>query len=254
MANTINGAIDTISSRHRHLWFLTLAYSMVIVTANWFDPRLITIFNLDTDAGTIIFPLTYLLSDVITEVYGYKLARRAIWCGFLFNLLFIFYGQIITHMPSPSYAVHNAKFDSLFSTNVRIIAASAISYFSSEPLNCFLMAKLKIKTLGKYMGIRFVLSTVLAAGVDSMSFSVLAFYGTISNHNLVRLALMMWFIKVIIEIAMLPISIRLAKKLKRIERLDIYDDATEFSIFKSDIDYNEADNLYDVHKDEKTPT
>src|SRR5262245_18687209 len=100
------------------LWFLTLTYAMVIELTNWFDPRLINI-GLDTDAGTLIFPLTFLLSDLITEVYGYKYARRAIWCGFLFNALFIIYGQIVIHMPSPSYPTNNDMFDTLLTTNIR---------------------------------------------------------------------------------------------------------------------------------------
>src|SRR5260221_13755082 len=112
-----------------YLWFLTLSYSMVMALANWFDPRLITLFGLTTDAGTLIFPLTFLLSDLITEVYGYKQARRAIWCGFLFNAIFILYGQLVIHMPSPDYPTHNDSFDTLLAMNVRIIIASRISYF-----------------------------------------------------------------------------------------------------------------------------
>src|SRR5579883_2959033 len=117
-----------------YLWFLTLSYTMVILLANWFDPRLIKIFNLTTDAGTLIFPLTFLLSDLITEVYGYKHARRAIWCGFFFNAIFIAYGQLIIHLPSPDFAANNAMFDTLLAMNVRILLASAISYLVAEPL------------------------------------------------------------------------------------------------------------------------
>lgn len=122
--------------------------------ANWFDIRLIRIGNLVTDAGTIIFPLTFLLSDLITEVYGYKNARRAIWCGFLFNALFIAYGQIITHLPSPHYANLNKSFDTLLTMNARIIIASTISYFCAEPLNSFIMSKLKIFMQGHKMALR----------------------------------------------------------------------------------------------------
>ncbi|MCP4473217.1 MAG: queuosine precursor transporter [Gammaproteobacteria bacterium] len=202
----------------------------VIVLANWFDPRLIRIFGLDTDAGTIIFPLTFLLSDLITEVYGYKYARRAIWCGFLFNILFIIYGQIVIHMPSPHYQTNNKMFDSLLLADTRIILASSISYFSSEPLNSFVMAKLKIKMKGRYMGIRFILSTFLASGTDSVIFSIIAFYGTINYKNLIYLILTMWLIKVMIELIGLPFSIRISKKLKISEKMDIYDKRTKFNM------------------------
>src|SRR5580698_9806122 len=129
----------------RYLWFLTLSYCMIIVLVNLFDGRLVHLFSLDTDAGTLIFPLTFLLSDLITEVYGYQQARRAIWCGFLFNLIFILYGQIVIHLPSPDYAIiNNNKFDEIMAMNIRIIIASMLSYLCSEPLNSFIMAKLKI--------------------------------------------------------------------------------------------------------------
>ena len=228
----------------KYLWFLILSYAMVIVLANWFDARLIHIFGLDTDAGTLIFPLTFLLSDLITEVYGYKQARRAIWCGFLFNAVFLIYGQIVIHLPGPSYATQNALFDTLLATSTRIIFASTISYFISEPANAFIMAKLKLKMHGKYLALRFVLSTAVASGFDSAIFGTLAFYGTMSNTNLIALILTMWFFKVLVEIIGLPLSIRLTHKLKKAEQLDIYDKNTKFNIFKLNANYTIGDNEF----------
>lgn len=235
---------DIIQLKPNLLWFLTLTYAMIIILANWFDPRLIKIFGLTTDAGTLIFPFTFLLSDLITEVYGYKYARRAIWCGLLFNFVFIGYGQLVIHMPSPDYPTNNALFDTLLTFNTRIIIASAISYLASEPLNSYVMAKLKIKMHGRYIGIRFLSSTIVAAGIDSLIFSIIAFYGMMSNINLIYLILSMWLIKVVIEIIGLPISIRLANKLKQKEKLDIYDTNTDFNLFTLDTNYSNSDNEY----------
>ncbi len=226
----------------RYLGFLTLCYTMAIVFANWFDPRLIHIFGLNTDAGTLIFPLTFLLSDLITEVYGYKHARRAIWAGFLFNALFILYGQLVVHLPSPNYPTHNAQFDILLAVNVRIIFASTISYIISEPLNAYWLACLKIKTKGRLMGLRFVASTLLASGVDSVVFGTIAFYGMMSNHNLIMLILTMWLIKVGIEIIGLPFSTKAAKALKQAESLDTYDRSTNFNLFSLDATYSDKDS------------
>jgi len=229
----------------RFLWFLVLSYSMAMVLANWFDARLIRVFFLNTDAGTLIFPLTFLLSDLITEVYGYQQARRAIWCGFLFNLVFILYGQIVIHLPSPDYAViSNNKFDEILSMNIRIIIASAISYLCAEPLNSFIMAKLKIQFSGHRLALRFVASTFIASGVDSIIFGVIAFSGLMSNKNLFLLILTMWCLKVTIEVIGLPVSLYLTNKLKEIERLDIYDKKTNFTLFSLHVDYTKKDNLY----------
>ena len=237
-----------VQPQQNYLWFLTLTYVMVIVLANWFDPRLINIIGFDTDAGTLIFPFTFLLSDLITEVYGFKYARRAIWCGFLFNALFIIYGQVVIHMPSPHYSTNNEMFDAILATNIRIILASGISYLISEPLNSLIMAKLKIKMHGCYLGIRFISSTIVASGSDSLIFGVIAFYGTMNNMNLFSLILTMWLIKLIIEVLGLPISIRLSKKLKESEHLDIYDKRTNFNIFSLETNYLDQDNEYFKNK------
>ncbi len=226
------------------LWFLTLCYAMILVAANWFDARLVQLFGFTTDAGTLIFPFTFLLSDLITEIYGFKHARRAIWLGLMFALCIVIYGQIVIHLPGPDYASQNAVFDSLVSINTRIIAASIISYLCAEPLNSFLMAKLKIKFQGRWMGSRFILSTFIASGVDSFLFGTLAFYATMTESQLLDLILTMWFFKVFIELCMLPISTRLAQSIKDKERMDIYDIQTQFNIFNFDVSYENKQNFY----------
>lgn len=232
------------TSQLRYLGFLTLSYTVVILLANWFDSRLIKVFGLNTDAGTLIFPLTFLLSDLITEVYGFKRARRAIWCGLLFNFIFILYGQLVIHLPSPDYPTNNAMFDTIMGMNLRIVIASTISYLTSEPLNSVILAKLKIRAQGRYMSVRFVFSTLIASGVDSTLFSVIAFYGLMSTADLASLILTMWFIKIAIEIIGLPISIKLANTLKKVEQLDIYDRNTDFTLFKLEDSYARSANEY----------
>jgi hypothetical protein len=241
------------------LWFLVLSYSMVIVLANWFDVRLIRLFSFDTDAGTLIFPLTFLLADLITEVYGYQQARRAIWCGFLFNLIFILYGQIVIHLPSPDYALmSNNKFDEIQSMNIRVIIASAISYLCAEPLNSLVMAKLKIRYLGNKLAIRFIASTCIASGVDSFIFGTIAFSGLMNYSHLLHFITHMWLLKIIIEVMGLPMSLHLTKQLKQKEHLDIYDTKTNFNLFRLDVDYTEQNNQYETmpllsHPVEATP-
>ena len=230
----------------KYLWFLVLSYSMVIVLANWFDVRMIRIFSLDTDAGTLIFPLTFLLSDLITEVYGYQQARRAIWCGFLFNVVFILYGQLIIHLPSPDYAlISNNKFDEILTMNIRIIIASAISYLCAEPLNSLVMAKLKIHYLGNKLAMRFIASTCIASAVDSFIFGTIAFSGLMNNKYLMQFIANMWILKVLIEIAGLPISLYLTRLFKQKEQLDIYDIKTNFNLFKLNVTYTKKDNYYE---------
>lgn len=226
------------------LWLLMLSYTMVVVIANWFDPRLIQVFNLDTDAGTLISPVNFLLSGLITEVYGYKHARRTIWCGFLFNVIFIIFGQLITHMPSPAFPTNNALFDTLLATNARIILAFTISYLSSEPLNAYFMAKLKIRTKGRHIGIRLISSTIVTSGIDSAIFNIITFYGSMNNHKLANLIITMWLIRIIISILWLHSALNLTRKLKVIEQLDISDKRTKFNLFSLKVNYAISDNNY----------
>lgn len=229
----------------KFLWFLQVSYVSVILLANWFDIRIIEIGPIATDAGTLIFPFTFLLSDLITEVYGYKFARRAIWTGLAFNFIFMIYGQIIIHFPSPDYAVAaNAKFDSLMSSNIRIIIASTVSYLLSEPINSYIMAKLKIRTRGRFMSFRFVVSTFVASFFDSFVFGTIAFYGIIPGFELIKFNAAMWFIKVAVEVFGLIFSLKLAMKLKKFEGLDMYDTRTNFSIFKWEAVYTADANMY----------
>jgi queuosine precursor transporter len=240
----MNIAVSPENHQPKHLWFLMLSYCMVIVLANWFDPRLVHIFGFDTDAGTIIFPLTFLLSNLITEVYGYKQARRAIWTGFLFNGIFILYSQIVIHLPSPSYPTNNDLFLKILHADTRIIVASCVSYFFSEPTNSFIMAKLKLWTKGRHLSFRFVTSTIFAAAIDSFIFGCLAFYGVMSNYNLSWLVFYMWLVKVSVEIFGLSISIPLSNYFKKLEKMDIYDINTNFNVFKLDAYYTKQENLF----------
>lgn len=245
-----------INIHPKYLWFLMLAYPMAISFANWFDWRLVSIFGIVTDAGTPIFTLTFLISCLITEVYGYKHARRVIWCGFLFDLFFVVYGQIIVHLPTPSIVVRlpnldfltsNTMFDTIMTFNSRIIIASSISYLCAEPLNSFIMAKMKIFTNGRVMWGRFVFSSISSTALDSLFFSAMAFYGTMSNRNLIEFIIMMWSLKIIIVFIGLPFTISLANKLKKVESLDIYDKKTTFNIFKLETVYESASNEYGQH-------
>ncbi len=239
-----NDKVILHTSAPNFLWFLTLSYAMFISISNWFDARLIQLFHLALSPGILVFPLTYLISDLITEVYGYKHARRAIWAAFLFNVIFLVYGQVLIHLPSPSFAVDNSAFDKILTANVWIIAGSFAAYFCSEPLNSYIVAKLKIKCQGKWMGLRFLTSTVFAAAIDSIIFISIAFGTTYSIGHLLELMLNIWLVKVVIELLGLPFSIRCAKILKQKEGLDIYDIKTNFSLWHLEANYEKQNNFY----------
>ena len=236
------------NSAPKYLWFLILSYSMVIAISNWFDSRLVLLFGLPISPGALSFPLTFLISDIITEVYGYKNARKAIWAAFLFNVLFIAYGQMIIHMPSPSFSTLNEAYSQILSLNTRIVVASFLSYLISEPINAYLVAKLKLVLKGQFMGFRFITSTLVASGIDSVFFGMIAFYGVFSHEHLFSLIINIWLVKSAVEIIGLPISTRVCKYIKNKEQMDIYDDNTRFTPFSMDTKYSRTSNKFNQSK------
>jgi uncharacterized integral membrane protein (TIGR00697 family) len=212
--------------------------------SNWYDSRIIEVFGISVTPGTLVYSITFLLSNVITEVYGFKSARKAIWMALLFNVIFLAYGILVLNLPTPEGLNYNYSFDSFLRMNTRIITASFISYLISEPINSFLIAKFKLKTKGKYLGIRFISSVLISGVIDSLLFIIIAFYGTLSNAKIISLILHIWAVKTVVEIMLLPLSINIAKNLKISEQLDIYDSNTTFTMLSLNSDYVTSNNQF----------
>lgn len=232
----------------KYLWFLILSYSMTLAMtlamSNWYDSRIVEVFGVSITPGSLVYSITFLLSNVITEVYGFKNARKAILTAFLFNVMFIIYGGIVLSLPTPLNMNHNPSFDSFLMVNLRIIVASFISYLISEPTNAYIVSKLKTIQEGKYIGIRFIASTLISGALDSILFIVIAFYHTMADSQLISLIFHIWMVKTVIEILGLPLSINVARKLKETEKLDIFDTTTQFTMFSLSSGYSKSDNKY----------
>lgn len=192
------------------------------------------------NAGLLIFPINFLLSNLITEVYGYKHARRAVWCGFFFNLLFIVYGQAVIYMPGPNYSIHNPLFDKLITTYLKDALISVTSYFTIEPLNLFFSAKSKIYMNGYLMKLRFILATSLSITMVGIIFSLVKFHDSIFYIKLLP-ALFFTGITIIVSS---PIVVYFAKKIKKIEQIDIYDTNTKFNMFCFEVNYTAENNKF----------
>lgn len=231
---------DVISLNPRFLWFVMLAYSMLSLLSNWFIVCTISLGWLILNAGLLIFPINFLLSNLITEVYGYKHARRAVWCGFLFNLLFILYGQAVVYMPSPNYSIHNSLFDKLIALYLEGALISVTSYFTVEPLNLFFIAKSKIYAGGQGIKLRFALATSLSIIINGIIFSLIKFHTSVF---LIKLSPTIFFTGITILVS-LPIIVYSVKKIKKLEQIDIYDVNTKFNMFSLEVNYTEENNKF----------
>ena len=135
-------------------------------------------------------------------------------------------------------------FTDFTNANNRVIVASLISYIISEPINSYLNSKLKIKLNGKYIGIRFIISIMSANAISLVLFCPLAFCGYIANTDLISFIITSWFFMIFVEIIFIPLFIKISKKLKNIENMDIYDKKTNFNMFNLEADYSVKDNEF----------
>lgn len=218
-------------------WFVIIVAIFItcLITANITAVKLIDLFGFVLPAAILIFPLSYIVGDVITEVYGYRQARRVIWLGFLCNLiavLAIWIGQVL---PPVSFWDGQGAYERILGYAPRLLFASFLAYLLGEFANSFVLAKMKIATEGRWLWMRTIGSTLVGQGLDSMVFISLAFWGAMPSKTLVTAIVTQWLAKSIYEAIVTPLTYVTVNFLKRREGLDVYDHETSFnplSIFR----------------------
>jgi queuosine precursor transporter len=184
-------------------------------------------------AGILFFPLGYVIGDVLTEVYGYARARRCIWVGFSALLFMAFMSWVVVSLPPAAGWEGQAAYESVFGQVPRIVFASIVAFWAGEFVNSFVLAKMKVWTKGKHLWSRTIGSTVVGQGIDSLIFYPLAFWGMWENSQVVTVMITNWALKVGWEAVLTPVTYAVVGWLKRHEGVDLYDDATDFTPFKT---------------------
>lgn len=183
-------------------------------------------------AGLVIFPLSYIFNDILTEVYGYQYSRRIIWTGLFCIWLFCLVGKVTAMLPAAPFWSFQEAYALVIGSVPRLVLASSTSYLCSEFLNSYLLAKLKIACDGKHYWLRLLLSTGAGGAVDTVLFCVIAFLGTFSWNHIGGLIFWQWIIKVSYEILVIPLTYLITNYLKRVEHEDYYDYKTNFNPFR----------------------
>jgi uncharacterized integral membrane protein (TIGR00697 family) len=186
-------------------------------------------------AGILFFPLGYVIGDVLTEVYGYARARRVIWAGFAALLFMAFMSWVVVALPPAPGWPGQAAYESVFGQVWRIVFASITAFWAGEFINSYVMARMKIWTSGKHLWSRTIGSTVVGQGIDSIIFYPLAFGGIWSNEQVFSVMLTNWLLKVGWEVVLTPVTYGVVGWLKRKEGVDIFDEGTNFSPFKTKV-------------------
>ncbi len=212
-------------------WFLFLVTIFVscLITANIVAVKLIDLFGLVLPAAIVIFPVSYIVGDVLTEVYGYREARRVIWLGFSCNLIAVAAIWVGGALPPAPFWEAQPAYERILGYTPRLLAASFSAYLVGEFANSFVLAKMKVATQGRWLWSRTIGSTVVGEGLDSVVFMTLAFAGTIPASGLASAILTQWLAKVLYEAAATPLTYVVVNSLKSHEGLDVFDHDTRFT-------------------------
>lgn len=184
-------------------------------------------------AGILFFPVSYVIGDVLTEVYGYSRARRCIWAGFAAMLFMAFMATVVVALPSDPTWAGQAAYEQVFGQVPRIVFASILAFWAGEFANSYVLARMKVWTEGRHLWSRTIGSTLVGQGIDSLIFYPLAFLGVWDTETLIRVLLIQWGLKVAWEVLLTPLTYAAVAWLKRREGVDVYDRGTDFTPFRA---------------------
>ena len=186
-------------------------------------------------AGVLFFPVSYIIGDVLTEVYGYARARRVIWTGFAALIFMAFMAWVVVSLPPAKGWPNQPAYEAVFGNSWRIVLASMTAFWAGEFANSYVLARMKVWTGGKHLWTRTIGSTVVGQGLDSLIFYPLAFYGLAGwpPEQLLQVVISQWVIKTGWEVILTPLTYLAVNTLKRREGVDVFDTETDFSPFAS---------------------
>ena len=208
---------------------ITALFVGCLVTSNIIAVKVVRFGPLTAPAAIALFPLVYLFGDVLTEVWGYAVARLVIWTGFLANIVAVAFIAIAIVLPSDPSFHGQAAFARILGQSPRLVMASLVAYLCGEFLNSFVLAKLKLATRGRFLWTRTIGSTVAGQGVDSAIFLSLGFLGTLPGSVVLTSIGSVWLLKVLYEVAATPLTYLIITVAKRVEGVDTYDRDTSFA-------------------------
>jgi uncharacterized integral membrane protein (TIGR00697 family) len=200
-----------------------------LITANIIAVKVVKLGWLTVPAAIFVFPVSYIFGDVLTEVYGYRVARRVIWLGFSCNVVFVFFAWVGQVLPPAAFWGDQEAYKSILGFAPRLLAASFCGYLAGEFANSFVLSKMKILTKGRWLWSRTIGSTVVGQGLDTTIFITLAFIGT--GATVPTMILSHWVAKVGIEAICTPATYAIVNRLKSSEGIDTYDYKTSYNPF-----------------------
>ncbi len=222
-----------MEKQYKYLTFITAFFVTVLLVSNVASSKILVLGPFTFDGGTILFPLSYIFGDILTEVYGYSASRKVIWTGFAMILLaavvFIIVGKLT---PAPDWSGQEA-YDQILGLTPRIVVASICAFFAGEFSNSYSLAKMKVWMNGRFLWMRTIGSTLIGEGVDTLLFVLIAFLGVaeFGSDLLLQIIVSNYIFKVAVEVLFTPITYAVTGFLKKREQEDYYDRKTNFNPF-----------------------
>ena len=241
----MNGAVERVEagSLHgrplRYFDLVMAAFVAILLLSNVLGAGKVAVIDLPLvglwpfGAGILFFPLSYVIGDVLTEVYGYARARRCIWVGTGALLFMAFMAWVVVKLPPAANWGGQAADEQVFGQVPRIVMASIVAFWAGEFVNSIVLARMKVWTKGRFLWARTIGSTLAGQGVDSLIFYPLAFWGAAgwTNDLVIKVLLTQWMLKVAWEALLTPVTYVVVGALKRREGVDVFDERTDFTPF-----------------------
>jgi len=209
-----------------------LFFAVCLITANIVSQKLIRVGGFDITAGLLVFPITYIINDLIAEVWGYRKMRLIIWNGFLMNFFVVLIFRLSIWAPASPHFMHQSSFALILHSTERITVASFIAFLFGSFLNAYVMSKMKILQHGRHFSVRAVASTIVGEGADSLIFITIAFSGILDRHELMVLIVTQAGLKTAYEILALPLTNYIVRRVKSHEETDVFDHKISYNPFK----------------------
>ena len=220
-----------MNKNYKYLSTISVFFVSVLLISNVASTKIVDFKWFTFDGGTLLFPLSYIFGDVLTEVYGYKRSRIVIWLGFFSALMMSLIFIIVGKLPSAPGWNNQVAYDVILGLTPRIVLASLIAYTVGEFSNSYVLAKMKIWTKGKWLWTRTIGSTIIGELLDSVLFILIAFYGILPSSLLLTLIISNYIFKTGVEVLFTPLTYKVINFLKKKENEDYYDVDTNFSPF-----------------------
>jgi len=216
----------------RYFDLIMALFVAVLLISNIASTKILLLWKFTFDGGTILFPLSYIFGDILTEVYGYRRARKVIWTGFLAALLMSLVLWVVQILPAAPDWPNQQAYESLIGFIPRIVAASLLAYFAGEFTNSWILSRMKVIMSGKRLWVRTIGSTLIGEGIDTTIFCLVAFYGVLPGSLLMTVIVSNYIFKCMVEILFTPVTYKIVGFLKRREGIDVYDRGISYNPFR----------------------